>query len=167
MTSAWATVIVAGVAVAISAATTLANYIGTKRAGNTQVRIAHEQQLGDRRIATYLDLLRWADEAEKKVRHARGALDTWEAVKLPESLALRAYAFANDDVNAKVEEFQNAWLKLNAATQKREKAITRAIAKSLKTKDASVIDQVVPEFKAAKKASDQIRRAVRDELKPK
>ncbi len=167
MTSAWATVTVAGVAVAISAATTLANYIGTKRAGDTQVRIAHEQQIGDRRIETYLDLLRWADEAEEKVRHARGALDAWEAVELPESLALRAYAFANDDVNAKVEAFQNAWLKLNAAAQKREKAIMRAVAKSLKTRDASVMDQAVPELKAAKAASDQIRQAVRAELKPK
>jgi hypothetical protein len=167
MTSAWAAVIVAGVAVAISAATTLANYAGTKRAGETQVRIAHEQQIGDRRTETYLDLLRWADEAEEKVRHARGALDAWEAVELPESLALRAYAFANDDVNAKVEAFQNAWLKVNVAAQKREKAIMRAVAESFKTKDASVIDQVFPEAKAARAASDQIRQAVRAELKPK
>jgi hypothetical protein len=62
-----------------------------------------------------------------KARHAGGALDAWEAVELPESLALRAYAFANDDVNAKVEAFQNAWLKLNAATTKREKTIMRLL----------------------------------------
>lgn len=167
MTSAWATVIVACVAVAISAATTVANYIGTKRAGDTQVRIAHEQQIGDQRIETYLDLLRWVDEAEDKVVHAHGALDAWEAVKLPESLALRAYAFANDDVNAKAKAFQSAWLKLNAATQQRRKAIFRAIAKSLKTKDSSVINQVVPEAKAAHEASDQIRQAVRAALQPK
>jgi hypothetical protein len=126
MTSAWATIIVAGVAVAISAATTFANYIGIKRAGETQVRIAHEQQIGDRRIETYLDLLRWADEAEKTVSHARGALDAWEAVELPESLALRAYAFAGGDVNARMEVFQSAWLKANAAAQKRQKTIMRA-----------------------------------------
>lgn len=133
-------------------------------AGRVQTRIARSQRIADRRIDTYLELVKWADETEGNLKQARGILDTWETIQLPDQLSLHAHAFASDGVNKRITEFQDAWLKAKLSIEKNEDAIKEAFKEAVRTKNYSQVARVVPEYKRAQDASIRVRDAVRTEL---
>jgi hypothetical protein len=153
----WVAVIIAGVTVVI-------NFFTVFYAGRVQTRIARDQRIGDRRIDTDVELLKWADETEESLKEARGIIDIWETIQLPDQLSLHAHAFASDDVNKRIKEFQDAWLKAKLAIEKNEDAIRKAFAEAVRTKDYSLVRKVVPEYQKARTASSRIHDAVRSEL---
>ena len=160
MGSAWVAVIVSGV-------TVIVNFFAIFRAGAVQNRIARNQRIGDRRIDTYLGLLKWAEGAEEKLGKAQGSLESWEAIELPDELALHTHAFASDAVNQQVDKFQKAWLDLKRVTEERETELREIMAESFRTKNKSLVQRAFPEYQRARTASSELRRIVRAELNPK
>lgn len=126
---------VAWVAVIVSGVTVVVHFFGVMRVSVVQTRIAHDQQVGDRRIDTYLELLKWADSAWGNLGEDQGILAAWEAIRLPQQFVDQTHAFASDEVNQHVAQFQAAWLELKHAMGEREVAIRQAFAEGVKTRD--------------------------------
>jgi hypothetical protein len=159
-------------AVAVSAGAVIASIFGVLAAGRTQRRLAHLERIGDRRIETYLELLKWLDTAEADLKKDPGWLGAFEAMKLPDDLRIRIFAFASDRTITLTRKYQNAWLNAYNAVKRDEGSMWERLRIALtegdsertffeKLRDANV---VLPEFEQAVMVSSQLRGAVREEL---
>lgn len=170
MSTAWAAVVISGV-------TVVANIFGVIWAGRTQRRLAHLERIGDRRIDTYVELLKWLDTVEANLRSVTGPLDAFEKLRLRDDLRLRIVAFASDRVVGLTREFQNAWLKAHADIKRDEERIREGIRDALaeaREQHATVKEQtvavgkatmgLVPQYEIAIDVTTQLRDAVRAEL---
>jgi hypothetical protein len=170
LSTAWA-------AVAISGVTVVANVFGVMWAGHTQRRLAHQDRIGDRRIETYVELLRWLDTAESNVDRG-GTVGAFLALKLPDDLRVRIVAFASDTVLGLTWEYQGAWLKARNAAKRDEERIYERVRTALadaKSQQATPAEKLqamgqavrglVPEYDTAEEATRRLRNAVRSELK--
>ena len=167
----------AWVAVVISGVTVVANIFGVMWAGHTQRRLAHLERIGDRRIETYVELLKWLDDAEDNVKRAGGQFEAFLGLRLPDDLRLRIFAFASDRIVRLTREFQNAWLKANSAVERDDERIrerVRAALAEAKDRQATsaeglqamgqAVKELVPEYDRASETTFRLRDAVRSEL---
>jgi hypothetical protein len=171
LSTAWAAVVISGV-------TVVANIFGVMWAGHTQRRLAHQERIGDRRIETYVELLKWLDAAEDNVQHAGGQFEAFLRLRLPDDLRLRIFAFASDRIVSLTREFQSAWLKVNSAIERNDDERIRervratfaefqegqaTSAESLRA-IGQIVKELVPEYDRASETTFRLRDAVRSEL---
>jgi hypothetical protein len=158
MTAAWA-------AVAVAAATVVANVAGVWWAGRTQRRLARDDRLMAREIEVYVDLLRWVREIESPKRYS-----TWEevnrATQVTDDLDARVTALANARVRRRVSEVRIAWMKFHSRVARDEEHI-RKVFEHFATgffDEQDLMD--MPELLDAVAATSRVEEAVREVTAP-
>lgn len=173
LSTAWAAVVISGV-------TVVANIFGVMWAGHTQRRLAHQERIGDRRIETYVELLKWLVAAEDSVQSAGGQLGpAFLGLKLPDDLRLRIVAFAPDRIVRLTREFQDAWLNVNRAFNRDGERVRQQVLAALDEakdrqatpaeSDQAILHELVnndlaPPYERAIETTFTLRDAVRSEL---
>jgi len=163
MTPTWAAIVISAVGVAVSAAVVVTNVFAVRRAARTQLQIANGQRIGDRQIATYLDLLKWVREIENTKREL-GILEMVEVLTLPEDLDDRTTAFASDTVRQRVEDFRDARSRLSLKLTRDKQRLIEVFAEAARTKDYGAVKRAVPEDEVARDALKAVRDSIRHEL---
>jgi hypothetical protein len=162
MTVAWA-------AIAVAAATVVANVVGVWWAGRTQRKLARAERIGAREIETYVDLLRWVKEIQTKTIEDLD-LHAWHdlarALDLPTDLDVRVTAFASRNVRKSVREAHFAWVELNHKLSSNDDPLAWAARKLTETHDVKDFFTVIPEFRTAMEAAWRIEDAVREVTAP-
>jgi len=104
MNPAWA-------AVAVAAATVVANVLGVWWVGRMQRTLARAERLGDREIEVYVELLRWVEGVDSP--DPLGSPKNYKKLEMPPDLDVRVTAFAREAVLQRVQDFHKAWFELN------------------------------------------------------
>jgi hypothetical protein len=145
MNAAWA-------AVAVAAATVVANVLGVWWAGRTQRSLARAERLGDREIEVYVELLRWVERVDSP--DPLGSWKNFKKLEMPLDLDVRVTAFARETVLERVQDFRRVWVELNVHGRSPEDNEGRF--------DPSTIEKV----KEAGAAMDRVRDAIREITAP-
>src|SRR5436305_11673967 len=107
MTAAWA-------AVAVAAATVVANVVGVWWAGRTRRRLARADRIGEREIEVYTDLMRWVNKLQTIGLAPWGDLDdALEAFRPPTDLDVRVAMFASEEVQRRYRDTEILWSLVN------------------------------------------------------
>jgi hypothetical protein len=163
LSAAWATVLVALVAVILS-------FLSVLAANRSQRQLAHLERIGDRRIETYLELLKWLDAAQIHRGAPRDMLSLLDELKLTEDLRIRIFAFASDRVVKLTRRYQDAWIKAHTAMSRDEAKINERFWAAFAEGKGRTLWEILraagvhPAYEHAWTATRELRAAVRDEM---
>jgi hypothetical protein len=171
---------VAWAAVLISSVTVVLNFFGVMWAGHLQRRMASLERIGDHRIETYVELLKWQEAAADEVgrgdrKVGEQIMGWWGRLQLPEDIRLNVLAYGSDRVAWLTREFQDAaWQARDAADRNdyeerysaalNEARSRGATAEQSEAAAMQAVKDLAPEWDRAREANQNLRDAVRSEL---